>query len=82
MSQLIEIEGRYYQEAEVVMLATDKKIKSINDLVLSIYNDLHIFTKNDGQEYGKITKQQHFYIVSNEKIKESDWYIWLDNSQI
>ena len=73
MSQLKEIEGRYYQEAEVVMLATKQYHSDIEfDDTLQLVRHKGYANKNG----------QHLYIVSNEKIKESDWYIWLDNSQI
>ena len=73
MSQLKEINGRYYQEAEVVMLATKQYHSDIEfDDTLQLVRHKGYANKNG----------QHLYIVSNEKIKESDWYIWLDNSQI
>jgi hypothetical protein len=55
------------------LLPTDKKIKNVGDLVKDQYGDIHIFTKNDGKEYGKTTTKLNIYITSDEEIKEGDW---------
>jgi hypothetical protein len=58
------------------VLSTDKKpIKNVGDLVKDKYGDIHIFTKNDGKEYGKTTTKLNIYITSDEDIKEGDWYL-------
>ena len=74
MSQLKEQNGRYYQEAQVVMLATMNKSnlycnKKSNILSLRKYQDKPL---NDS------IINQHLYITSNEEIKEGDWFI-IDN---
>jgi hypothetical protein len=56
----------------VHLLPTEKPIKSIGDLVKDKYGDIHIFTKNDGKEYGKTTTKLNIYITSDEEIKEGD----------
>ena len=68
MSQLIEIEGRYYQEAEVVMIATDKRTR-IDKIRNSLRYSIYLIPSNAFSEF------QHLYIISNEEIKEGDWYI-------
>ena len=91
MSQLKKINGRYYQEAEVVMLSTkDKSLLHVHSELLTgseqsgWSKELEITTTNIkfGDEGWYENTPQHLYIIFNEKIKESDWYIWLDNNQI
>jgi hypothetical protein len=60
--------------AQVVMLPTNEKAK-IGDIVMSKFDDIHILTKNDGKEYAKTVTSQHLYFLSNEEIKEGDWFI-------
>jgi len=64
----------------VHLLSTDKLIKSAGDLVKDKYGSIHIFTKNDGKEYGKTTTKLNIYITSDEGIKEGDWFIHPDSS--
>lgn len=61
----------------ILKLPTDKQIKNVGDLVKDQYGDIHIFTKNDGKEYGKTTTKLNIFITSNEEIKESfrGWFI-------
>ena len=66
--QLKEINGRYYQEAEVVMLATDKRTR-IDKIRNSLRYSIYLIPSNAFSEF------QHLYIISNEEIKEGDWYI-------
>ena len=64
MNTLKEQDGRYYQEVEVVMLATDNKssiIKDENTEQLNLLGDIAI--------YGF----QHLYFLSDDEIKEGDW---------
>lgn len=75
--QLKEINGRYYQEAEVVMIATENKSFLFLNKNKDWLKELNIKIEDHPKE-----RNQHLYIVSNETIKESDWYIRLDNSQI
>ncbi len=59
----------------VHILPTDKLIKSDGDLVRDKYGSIHIFTKNDGKEYGKTTTKLNIYITSSDEgIK--DWFIY------
>ena len=60
--------------SQVVMLSTNEKAK-IGDIVMSKFDDIHILTKNDGKEYAKTVTSQHLYILSDEEIKEGDWYL-------
>jgi hypothetical protein len=57
------------------ILPTDKKIKNVGDLVKDQYGDIHIFTKNDGKEYGKTTTKLNIYITSDEEIKDDEWHL-------
>lgn len=79
MSQLKEIEGRYYQEAEIVMLAT-----KYGKITLYDYDNLKTLSLAQGNHKGTENTiiPQHLYIVSNEKIKESDWFIDLKDNTI
>ena len=58
------------------IIPTDEQIKNVGDLVKDKYGDIHIFTKNDGKEYGKTTTKLNIYITSDEEIKEGDWYLY------
>jgi hypothetical protein len=66
----------------VHLLPTDKLIKSAGDLVKDKYGSIHIFTKNDGKEYGKTTIKLNIYITSDEEIKEEDWIYGLFNGGV
>jgi hypothetical protein len=59
------------------ILPTDKPIKNVGDLVKDKYGDIHIFTKNDGKEYGKTTTKINIYVTNDEEIKEGvdQWYL-------
>jgi hypothetical protein len=57
----------------IQILSTDEQIKNVGDVVKDLYGDTHIFTKNDGKEYGKTTTKLNIYITSDEEIKEGDW---------
>jgi len=65
----------------VHLLPTDKLIKSAGDLVKDKYGSIHIFTKNDGKEYGKTTTKLNIYITDNSEIKEGN-YVVVDCSEI
>ena len=74
MNTLKEIDGRYYQECNVVMLATNYA-----KLTLFDYKDLKTLSYALGNHKGSTNLiPQHLYITSNEEIKEGDWYIWLN----
>ena len=75
MSQLIETDGRYYQEAEVVMLTTDKRTR-IDKIRNSLRYSIYLIPSNAFSEF------QHLYILSNEEIKEGDWFIDLKDNTI
>jgi hypothetical protein len=60
------------------VLQTDKIIKNVGDLVKDQYGDTHIFTKNDGKEYGKTTTKLNIYITNSKEIKEGDYCIIVD----
>lgn len=68
--KLKEINGKPYQECEVVMLPTEKASK----LVLAYNNKLSINWTHDLAKFDDAT-YQHLYILSNEEIKEGDWCI-------
>lgn len=75
MSQLKEQNGRYYQEAEVVMLATKENPTPISIGNKSNIMDFHqfLFGKKEGI-YNNHTFQ-HLYILSDDDTKEGDWCI-------
>lgn len=70
MTQLKEQNGRYYQESEVVMVATNEKSRR---------GDLNIDPTGLGIHISQVepsfNNKQHLYITSNEEIKEGDWFI-------
>ena len=66
---------------QVVMLSTNEKAK-IGDIVMSKFDDIHILTKNDGKEYAKTVTSQHLYILSDEEIKEGDWFVGFADGSI
>lgn len=68
MSKLKEIDGRYYQECEVVMLAIDKRSCLF---INKRSNQLQYYFKGNAPNNAK---HQHLYFISNEKIKEGDYY--------
>lgn len=76
MSSLKEQNGKYYQEAEVVMLATNSKESSAILLGVTKYHS--VLTKsvlhdtNDWMVHGK---GQHLYFLSDDEIKEDDSYL-------
>lgn len=57
------------------IIPTDESLKKRGDLVQDKFGTIHIFTINDGEEYGKTTTKLHIYITSNEEIKRNDYYI-------
>ena len=79
MSQLIEINDRYYQEEEIVMLTT-----KYGKITLYDYDNLKTLSLAQGNHKGtkNTIRPQHLYILSNEEIKESDWVFHLDSKTI
>lgn len=66
MNTLKEQNGKYYQEVEVVMIATKQRHSDIElDETLQLATHKGYVNKNG----------QHLYIISNEDIKEGDWYV-------
>ena len=57
------------------IIPTDESLKKRGDLVQDKFGTIHIFTINDGEEYGKTTTKLHIYITSEEEIKENDWFL-------
>ena len=91
MSQLKEINDRYYQEAEIVMLSTkDKSLLHVHSELLTgseqsgWSKELEITTTNIkfGDEGWYENTPQHLYIIFNEKIKKGDWVFHLDSKTI
>ena len=79
MSQLKEINGRYYQEAEIVMLVT-----KYGKITLYDYDNLKTLSLAQGNHKGTENTiiPQHLYIVSNEEIKEGDWFLEDDRDNV
>lgn len=76
--EIIQIDGKFYKQCEVVMFPTERNIPCKNSIIKSnITNKLNIF---DPYGIGFLNKDknqvmQHLYILSSEEIKEGDWYI-------
>lgn len=78
MSQLKEQNGKYYQQCQVVMLATDKAIKGSTlikfersgRLEKSGYSQEEL---DKGEGIKLVYQPQHLYMLSDEKIKEGDY---------
>jgi hypothetical protein len=74
MSKLIEKEGKHYIKGKVVMLGTIKS-NNIGDVVkCPITNrlaQLNVLTYQSEQP----SINQHLYIISDDEIKEGDWYL-------
>jgi len=72
MTTLKEIDDKYYQYCNVVMLPTNEK----SNLLLNSFNG-RLATENNNplHEKSKQWEYQHIYITSNEEIKTGDWYI-------
>ena len=69
MSSLKEQNGKYYQQCEVVMLATN-----YGKLTLYDYKDLKTLSYALGNHKGSTNLiPQHLYILSDDEIKEGDW---------
>lgn len=86
MNNLKEINGKFYKECELVMLATDKKIISSGIYEYSQISsgceqmgwDSELRFTNSKRKMGDfggfIKEEQHLYILSNEKINKGDWW--------
>ena len=76
MNKLKEIGNKYYQKCEVVMLAVDKVSN------IGLYKDTKNLVFNDHISYKDRGIYQHLYFLSNEKIKEGDWYLNIVSNEI
>ena len=72
MNTLKEIDGRYYQECEVVMIATDNKT-NITKIYLDADKTKSVLGANKPVN-DNYKEYINLYITSNEEIKEGDWY--------
>ena len=72
MIKLKEINGKFYMEGNVVMLATDKKSNIMMWNERGQKKDLFNFLPLNIHE-SKVV-YQHLYFLSNEEIKGGDWY--------
>jgi len=77
MSSLKEIDSRYYNPANLVMLPTKDKsnIKLIDNKYL-LFGDFRKDWTNQDEMF------QHLYITSDEKIKEGDWCLDIINNSL
>lgn len=75
MNNIKEINGRYYQECEIIMLVTDKKATGI----IKFGNQLR--TTSEGLS-SMVYYSQHLYFLSNEEIKKGDWYLNIVSNEI
>ena len=76
MGTLKEIKNRYYKECNIVMLPT----KDETNIVLNTSTEelSYTTTKKLNIRY-KVFTYQHLYIVSDDEIKEGDWFISSEN---
>ena len=73
MNKLKEISGKYYQECSVVMLSTDKKATDKPfSTGITLCNDGKL---RIGNPVGKSESRQEIYFLSNEEIKNEDWFM-------
>lgn len=70
MNTLKEQDGRYYQEAEVVLLDTKSKSFLFLNKKRDWLKQSNIILEDHPKE-----RNQYIYITSNEEIKEGDWVI-------
>ena len=85
MTTLKEIDDRYYQYCNVVMLPTnDKPIENnigmnISDNSLQLMQRRHLgnkfFDTENGSSAHGIVIPKHLYIISSDEIKEGDWVL-------
>lgn len=66
MSKLKEINGKYYQECEVILLPTQSK----SNISMDAYGRMYFGNYPENTPFN-----QHLYITSNEEIKEGDWFM-------
>ena len=83
-----------FKRVKVVMLPTNEKAglgsiyKRIKDDEIGLIDDfdkignLYINKNPNVQSSNSNFEAQHLYIISNDEIKEGDWYIWMDNKTI
>lgn len=72
MNKLKEIGNKYYQEVEVVMLATNKKATDKPfSTGITLCNDGKL---RIGNPVGKSESRQHLYFLSNREITCGDWF--------
>lgn len=83
MKNLIEIEGRYYKECNVVILPTNDKTDIIVGKRNKIYHNSQIphFNYNKTLDYNN-WNYQHLYITNDDEIKELNWSINLENNHV
>ena len=72
MSQLKEIENRYYKECNVVMLPTKDETYIVQ------FSDKSFRLKKRMDDTFKPNNYCHIYITSDDEIKEGDWFIYLN----
>lgn len=78
MNKLKEINGKYYQEVEVVMLATDKATWPNCIWLGKESKILRLDTSYKSKSIPPVDNSmlpQHLYFLSNEEIKEGDWFM-------
>jgi hypothetical protein len=73
MGKLIEKEGRFYKECRVVMLPTEKASRLYTSLTSGAIK-LHRSSISYEQKCFPNQQNQHLYILSDDEIKEGDWY--------
>ena len=64
------------KKCAVVMLPTDEK--ATKGIGLNLKNNRLLYS-NSNHEWNEIFQLQHLYILSDEVIKEGDWFIFKDD---
>lgn len=74
-SDYIQIKDKFYQECDIIMLATEKAQK--NSLCLTAGSKLILLDGKDWETVNNVAgfRPQHLYILSDEEIKEGDWVL-------
>lgn len=66
-----------FEKKSVVVITTNEKVE-VGDLVKCKWNEIHILSNHDGNEYTKSVKKVAIAIISDEIIKVGDYAVGVD----
>lgn len=69
-NDLIQVDGKFYKNHQVVILPTETKSK-----LYQLLTDKKLYIGDNIPQSDSQRPNQHLYILSDEEIKEGDWYI-------